>query len=148
MFRIIMPIAFMFCVTTLSAQSKEGDIRELKDAKSGVTIQAGNPGISDEEVFSYVEQMSEFTGDLVQYLRANIKSPRDKKGKVITGRVMVKFIIKKDGSVSDVKIAKSTDQALDAESLRVVKYMPKWKPGKSGGQTVAVFYNLPIKYSE
>lgn len=96
------------------------------------------------------ETMPYFPGGrelLLKYLAANIKYPASAvKGKK-EGRVIVTFIVQKDGSITHAKIAKSINPELDAEALRVVKGMPKWTPGTQNGKPVNVKYTVPVKFS-
>lgn len=105
----------------------------------------------DEEVFQFfqLEEKPEFPGGnaaLLAYLQKNTHYPQIAKENDIQGTVYVGFVIDKDGSVSDVKILRSVDPYLDEEALRVVRSMPKWKPGKQRGKPVRVQYQVPIKF--
>lgn len=75
-----------------------------------------------------------------------VKYPMIAQENNIQGKVFVQFVIEKDGSVSDVKVARSVDPSLDKEAIRVVKAMPKWKPGKQRGKPVRVSYTVPINF--
>jgi TonB family protein len=102
-----------------------------------------------EKPFDVVEQMPEFPGGqeaLMQFLRQEVKYPKEAEEKGLQGRVVVRYIIEKDGSISEVEIAKSVNEYLDAEAVRVVNAMPKWKPGKQKGENVRVKYTLPISF--
>ncbi len=102
-----------------------------------------------EEVFAVVENMPEFPGgtaEMMKYLAKNLKYPAEAQQKGEQGRVMVQFVVGKDGKLGDVKIARSISPTLDAEAIRVVKAMPAWKPGTQRGQAVAVKYNIPISF--
>ena len=105
---------------------------------------------SDEEVFMVVENMPEFPGGdagLMKYIQNNVKYPPIAKEYNITGKVYVSFIVDKSGSVTDVKIARGVDKSLDAEALRVVKSLPKYKPGKQRGKAVRVMFTIPINFT-
>ena len=96
------------------------------------------------------ETMPYFPGGqelLLKYLAANIKYPASAVKAKKQGRVIVTFIVQKDGSITHAKIAKSIDPELDAEALRVVKGMPKWTPGTQNGKPVNVKYTVPVKFS-
>ena len=96
------------------------------------------------------ETMPQFLGGklmLMKYLADNIKYPASAVKAKKQGRVIVTFIVQKDGSVTHAKIAKSIDPELDAEALRVVKGMPKWTPGTQNGKPVSVRYMVPVKFS-
>ena len=105
---------------------------------------------SDEEFFMVVENMPEFPGGdagIMKYIQKNVKYPPIAKEYNITGKVFVSFIVDKSGSVSDVKIARGVDKSLDAEALRVVKSLPKYKPGKQRGKAVRVMFTIPINFT-
>ena len=96
------------------------------------------------------ETMPYFPGGnvlMLKYLADNIKYPASAVKAKKQGRVIVTFIVQKDGSVTHAKIAKSIDPELDAEALRVVKGMPKWTPGTQNGKPVSVRYSVPVKFS-
>lgn len=101
----------------------------------------------NDSIFQIVEVMPEFPGGsdaMMKYLSENIKYPEEAKDKGISGRVFLSFVIEKDGAVSDVKVAKGIGKLCDDEAVRVVKAMPKWKPGLMKGKPVRVSYMLPI----
>jgi len=112
----------------------------------------------DEEFFMVVESMPEFKcmkfgrkkfcGDLglMKYFAENTKYPPIAKEYNITGKVYVQFIVEKDGSVTNVKVAREIDKHLDAEAVRVVKSLPKYKPGKQRGRPVRVMFTVPITF--
>jgi periplasmic protein TonB len=83
---------------------------------------------------------------MMKYLSKNIKYPAIARENGIKGTVFVKFVVEKNGTVSEVSVAKGVDPSLDAEAKRVVSSMPKWTPGKQAGQAVAVQYTLPVKF--
>lgn len=100
-------------------------------------------------VYDIVEQMPMFPGGdrkLMEYLASSIQYPLECKESCIQGRVIVTFVVERDGSISHAKVAKSLDPRLDAEALRVVNAMPKWIPGRQGGVTVAVKYTIPVTF--
>ena len=95
------------------------------------------------------EQMPMFPGGdrkLMEYLASSIQYPPECKESCIQGRVIVTFVVERDGSISQAKVAKSLDPLLDAEALRVVNAMPKWIPGRQNGVTVAVKYTIPVTF--
>ena len=105
---------------------------------------------SKQNVYDVVEQMPEFPGGmeaLINFLSTNIKYPNDAIKQNVGGRVMVMFVVETDGSISNVRVAKRVFPSLDAEAIRVVKTMPKWKPGKEKGRLVRVNYTLPVVFS-
>ena len=93
--------------------------------------------------------MPEYPGGinkLMEYLSKNIEYPKAARESGIQGRVFVSFIVEKDGSISNVKVIRSIGGGCDEEAVRVVKAMPKWKPGKQRGKAVRVSYMLPVVF--
>jgi protein TonB len=102
-----------------------------------------------EEIFTFVEEYPEFPGGekaLYEYIKNNIRYPEVARTSGITGTVYVQFVVEKDGSISDVKVLRGIGGGCYEEAVRVVKSMPKWKPGKQRGQPVRVYYTLPIDF--
>ena len=106
--------------------------------------------VSDKEkVYQVVEQQPSFPGgreELFKYLAYNVKYPIDATKNKIEGRVLVTFVVEHDGSISNVNVANSVYPSLDEESIRVVRGMPKWIPGKANGKTARVKYTIPITF--
>ena len=99
------------------------------------------------KVYDVVEQMPSFPGGneaLMKFIKDNITYPDPEA--CVQGRVVVKFIVERDGSISHAQIARSLDPIFDKEALRVVNNMPKWIPGKQNGKTVRVSYNVPVSF--
>ncbi len=104
----------------------------------------------DDEFFMVVENMPEFPGGdlgLMKYIQKHVKYPAIAKEYNITGKVYVSFIVDKSGSVTSVKIVRGVDKNLDAEAVRVVKSLPKYKPGKQRGKSVRVMFTIPINFT-
>jgi len=104
----------------------------------------------DEEFFMVVENMPEFPGGdlgLMKYIQKNVRYPPIAKEYNITGKVFIQFIVDKSGSVTNVKIVRGVDKNLDAEAVRVVKSLPKYKPGKQRGKAVRVMFTIPISFT-
>ena len=111
------------------------------------TTQTRKDTATDDKVYEVCEQMPIFEGGdaaLLKYLRENLKYPDKTKDRGVQGRMVVGFIVEKDGSLTNVKVLRAVDIALDAEVLRVIKGMPKWIPGRQNGKRVRVRYLLPI----
>ncbi len=103
----------------------------------------------EEQIFTVVEDNPEFIGGqaaLMKYLAKNIKYPQMARETGISGTVYVRFVVEKDGSVSQVRIARGIGGGCDEEAMRVVKSMPKWKPGRQRGKPVRVNFTLPVKF--
>lgn len=104
----------------------------------------------EDEIFVVVEQYPEFPGGeeaRKEFLLSHIVYPKQARERKIEGKVIVGFIVEKDGSITNVKVIKSAHPLLDAEAVRVTKLMPKWIPGKERGKAVRVQYTAPITYS-
>lgn len=122
----LMMFVLLFSFMTSTAQTKKNDM-----------------------VFDVVEVMPQFPGGqiaMLKYIRENIKYPEQAMKEGIQGRVAVRFIVEKDGSISDVKPILSVHPLLNKEAVRVVESMPKWTPGKQNGKPVRVRYNLPVMF--
>ena len=105
---------------------------------------------SNQNVYDQVEEMPEFPGGMpamIEFLQTNIKYPKDAIKQDVGGKVMVMFVVETDGSISNVRVARKVFPSLDEEAVRVVKAMPKWKPGKEKGRLVRVNYTLPVVFS-
>ena len=123
---IFMSLMATCCLTTVLAQKT---VVSQKDQK--------------EEPFDVVEDMPAFPGGMeamIQFISNNIQYPADAQKQKVDGRVLVNFVVEKDGSITEVKVIKPTFPSLDAEAVRVVKAMPKWKP-------VRVQFTMPINFS-
>ena len=108
-----------------------------------------NDTLDGDEIYQTVEEMPKFPGgeaELFHYISKNIHYPQEAKEKGIQGRVFIGFIVEKDGSISNVRNLRGVDSELDAEAIRVVESMPRWKPGMHRGEPVRVSYQIPIVF--
>ena len=115
----------------------------------GTTVFAQNANEDTNKAYEVVDEMPSFTGGqnaLMQFLADNVKYPVVAFENGVQGRVLVSFIVERDGSLSNVKVERSVDPLLDKEAVRVVKAMPKWQPGKQKGSTVRVKFTVPIVF--
>ena len=122
---------------------------EVLKAKEVIATEPVKPKEEENKVFDVVEQMPSYPGGmgaLMQYLNSHIKYPAIAEENGIQGRVICTFVVERDGSITDVRIAKSVDPSLDKEAMRVVSSMPKWIPGKQNGSAVRVKYTLPVTF--
>jgi protein TonB len=106
--------------------------------------------VVEEQIFLVVEEMPSFPGgekEMYRYIGKNIEYPRMAKESGISGRVFVTFVVEKDGRVTDVKVLRGIGGGCDEEAVRVIKSMPRWKPGKQRGKPVRVQYRMPIKFT-
>lgn len=116
---------------------------------SSTTVTAQNKKTSNDKVFEKVEDMPEFPGGekaMMDFVAKNVQYPKEAMEKEISGRVLVGFIVEKDGSISETEIVKGIGGGCDEEAVRVVKAMPKWKPGKQKGKPVRVHFMLPLTF--
>lgn len=128
---------------------KGNDEAEGEVLKAKQDIVTEQPKEEETKVFDVVEQMPSFPGGpsaLFEYLSKNIKYPVVAEENGVQGRVIVTFVVERDGSITDVKVAKSVDPSLDKEATRVVKSMPHWIPGKQNGSAVRVKYTVPVTF--
>lgn len=105
--------------------------------------------VADDHIFEYLEEMPEFPGgqgELMKWLSKNINYPPIAAENNIQGRVMISFVVERDGSISDVKVLRGVDPNLDKEAMRVVGKMPKWKPGMQTGKPVRTRFTLPVQF--
>ena len=105
--------------------------------------------VENDSVFDVCEHLPDFPGGingLMTYLQQNVKYPESAEEKKEEGRVVVQFVIEKNGQLGDIKIDTSVSPALDEEALRVVKAMPNWTPGMHEGKLVRVRFNLPVSF--
>jgi protein TonB len=127
---------------------KEFNINEnIPDREEPVPLPDEKPDDAPPPYF--VEEMPEPSGGfdtMYNFLRTNLKYPEIPRNNGIQGQVFVGFVIEKDGSISNVRVEAGVYPDLDQEAVRVVKLMPKWKPGKQGGKTVRCSYQIPIRF--
>lgn len=121
------------------------------DTKKDVKVVASAPQtvVSDDQTFSVVEQMPEYPGGMragLEFMARNLRYPTKAREAGKQGRVIVQFVVRKDGSLSDFKVLRPVDPWLDAEAIRVISTMPKWKPGMQDGKPVSVKFTLPVTF--
>lgn len=104
------------------------------------------PKPKEDEIFVAVEQQAQFKGNVKKWLSSHINYPQEAADNDIQGRVVLKFCVEKDGSVSQVSVLKGVDRSLDREAMRVVKSMPKWQPAKNNGVVVRSWFTLPVTF--
>ena len=127
------------------------DLTVVREHKDEVIVEEKKPEPPKEDntVFEVVEQKPQFPGGeaaLLKYIAEHIRYPAMAQENNIQGRVVVKFVVTKTGSVGDVQVVRSKDKDLDKEAIRVVKSLPKFTPGKNNGHPVNVWYTLPINF--
>ena len=139
----------------VGTENKEGvKDRTVEAVRNDIAVAAPPPPPAPKpevatKVFDVVEEMPSFPGGqgaLMSYLASNIKYPVVAQENGVQGRVIVSFVVERDGSISDVRVARSVDPSLDREAQRVVKSMPMCKPGKQNGSAVRVKYTVPVVF--
>ena len=126
--------------------------RTIEAVRNDIAVATPPPAPKEEvtqKVFDVVEVMPSFPGGqgaLIQYLNSHVKYPFVAQENGIQGRVTISFVVERDGSITDVKVARSVDPSLDKEAARVVSSMPRWTPGKQNGSAVRVKFNVPVVF--
>ncbi len=137
----------------ISFETKEGE--DVGDVDLGLPEGPSGPSVLDEggreeQPFVAVEQMPEFQGgvaEMYKYLSKNIRYPSKATAANVEGKVFVAFVVGADGTIKDVTVSKGIGYGCDEEAVRVVKAMPKWKPGRQSGRNVPVRYSVPISFT-
>ena len=133
---------------------EESTIQASDDTQAAVEVKYTPVEVEEEEVeeqqiFQVVEEMPEFPGGMgecMKFLAKNIKYPTIAQENGVQGRVIVQFVVNRDGSIVDPVVMRGVDPHLDKEALRVISLMPKWKPGKQRGKEVRVKYTVPVMF--
>ena len=136
-------------VVTQEGSDDADKFQAVKEQVVVVEEHKPEPKPEPEKIFVAVEQPAEFKGGqaaLMKWLSNNIRYPEAAQQNNVQGRVIVKFVVEKDGSIGSPTIVKGVDRDLDQEALRVVRKMPKWQPGKNNGQPVRSYFNLPVTF--
>ena len=136
----IAPITSKLVIGSGQAVQKEAEVTE---ALPQVTAD------KDTAVMRTVEQIPEFPGGIVQFMKwltRNLRYPPQAQQQKIQGKVVISFIVNKDGSISAPTIVKSVDPVLDSEAMRVVRMMPRWKPGMEKGKPCRTMFAIPINF--
>jgi protein TonB len=136
------------------ADVQESTIQASDDTQQAVEVKYTPVEVEEEEVeeqqiFQVVEEMPEFPGGMgecMKFLGKNIKYPTISQENGVQGRVIVQFVVNRDGSIVDPVVVRGVDPYLDKEALRVISMMPKWKPGKQRGKAVRVKYTVPVMF--
>lgn len=131
--------------TAIASTEETGQKVEVKY----VPVQVVEEEPEEQTIFEIVENMPEFPGGMaqcLQFLAKNIKYPTIAQENGTQGRVIIQFVVNKDGSIVDPKVVRSVDPYLDKEALRVIMTMPKWKPGMQRGKPVRVKFTVPVMF--
>lgn len=117
--------------------------------ESAIMVEEQPGKVQEDKIFDVVEQMPSFPGGISamqNWMRENLTYPAVAQENNIQGRVIISIVVEKDGSLGDVKVARSVDPSLDQAAVQLVKKMPKWNPGKQNGMPVRVKYSIPVSY--
>ena len=142
---------FALAYSAVSVAQKEDTIR-LRDTRredDPPPVIEERPAVNQNMVFQVVEQMPQYPGGdeaMMKFIQKNIQYPTMERDDDIQGRVVVGFVVNEDGSLSNITIKKGVSSGIDKETIRVVKLMPKFIPGKQQGKAVRVQYVLPIMF--
>lgn len=126
------------------------DVTVVREHKDEVVVEEKKPAPAPEQIFTAVEEPPTFPGGveaMYAYMKKNLRYPEMAAQNNIQGRVIVQFVVEKDGSIGEVKVARGRDQDLDKEAVRMVKSMPKFIPGRMNGQSVRVWFTLPVNFT-
>jgi protein TonB len=146
--RIIFIMGMLCCCSFVFGQANNKVGRVVKTERT--TVAAQSSANENDPIYESVDVKPEFPGgipELMKYLTTHLKYPTKAQKKGIQGRVLCTFIVEKDGRVNDVRVVKSVDPDLDKEAMRVVKHMPKWKPGLKDGKPVRTKFTLPVAFA-
>ena len=137
---------------SFQAQAQTEEIFDMEDAVSpiGEDVQTNDIADMEEKIFIVTEVMPEFPGGeeaRMKFLRDNLIYPSEMMEKGIGGRVIVSFVVEKDGSITNIEVVKSVHELLDAEAVRVIKLMPKWTHAIHIGKHVRVRFRIPINFT-
>ena len=128
----------------VKGNTDDADAQVLKAVEE---VAQPEPKPAEDKIFDVVEQAPSFKeGDVRAWLARNMQYPPVAAENGISGRVVVGFVVEKDGSISHVQVLRGVDPSLDKEAVRVVKSMPKWNPGMQNGSPVRVKYNVPVQF--
>ena len=133
---------------------EESTIQASDDTQAAVEVkytpvEVEEEDVEEQQIFQVVEEMPEFPGGMgecMKFLGKNIKYPTISQENGVQGRVIVQFVVNRDGSIVDPVVVRGVDPYLDKEALRVIQMMPKWKPGKQRGKAVRVKYTVPVMF--
>lgn len=160
---LIPAVGAAICLAACVGNGENKDAENNAEAKDTATVDNSKAETTDvmfdskvaarnsetDTVMDKCEVMPKFPGGesgMMKFLTENVKYPKEALDKGITGRVLVEFVVERDGSINDVKIMKSVDPILDNEAIRIVKAMPKWEPGTMNGKAVRVKHTLPVMF--
>ncbi len=134
--RKLLTAAFALTACLVLQSGVEATAQEKQDSSTSIA----------DKIFTSVEVMPVPPFDVNRYLAENIVYPDDAKKRGIQGRVVIQFVVDKDGSITNIVVVREIGGGCGLEAMRVVRNMPRWTPGKINGQAVRVYYTLPISF--
>ena len=144
-YKYLLFVPLIISLLTMNSTAMRANVQKKVVKTNKTTKKSG----ANDKVYVVVERMPSFPGGdsaLLKYLFENVKYPMSALKVQKQGRVMVCFTVEKDWAISNVKVSRSVTPSLDAEAVRAIKSMPKWSPGKQGGEFVRVKYNVPVTF--
>ena len=158
----VLPVAFaavavISCTSPKEKKAENQDVAEATTKEDPTSISeiqvngfAAAPKAEEQgEIFQVAEEQPMFPGgmqEMMKFIQKEVKFPKDAQDKGIQGRVIVQFVVNKDGSICEDTVLKSVSPSLDAEAVRVVRSMPNWTPGKDKGEPVRTRFTLPVSF--
>ncbi len=151
---VLLGISTMLCFPIFSQEEKVVEQVTNENTKQPTTSAGSNQTVNEDEeeyatIFVKVEKKAEFPGgtaELISFLKTNLQYPPEAIKEKIQGKVFLEFVIQKNGEVTDISVIRAVHPLLDAEAVRVVKLMPKWKPAEVNGKAVSSRFRLPISF--
>ena len=145
-----MSIIMLTCIRA-GCKKKQKEQKEQVNTETAQTLESETIEDKEEndEVYQVVDQMPEFPGGmeaLEAFIKDNIHYPDSAKNNNMQGRVLVSFVVNKDGSIADPVVIRSADHIFDNEAITVIRSMPNWIPGKLHGETVRVQFTVPVTF--
>lgn len=138
----MLPVAFAVVAVISCTSPKE---KKVENTTSEVAVASNE----QDEILPVADELPMFPGgmqEMIKFLQQEIKYPEEAMEKKIQGRVVVQFVVNKDGSICNDTVVRSIDPLLDAEAVRVIRSMPNWEPGKQNGKPVRVRFTMPISF--
>ena len=150
----LLGISTLLCFPVFSQEEKVAEQVTNGNTEQSATTAGSNKTVSEDEeeyatIFEIVEKKAEFPGGtagLISFLKTNLQYPPEAIKEKIQGKVFLEFVIQKNGEVTDISVIRAVHPLLDAEAVRVVKLMPKWKPAEVNGKAVSSRFTLPISF--
>ena len=147
---LTIPLFALLLFANCKSNGNNTSEKNTVDAPENVGTQVAKATVSDDdEVYGAVDVMPEYPGGttaMFDFIQKNVNYPESAKKKGIEGRFFVQFVVEKDGSLSSFTVLRGVSDDIDAEAIRVLKMMPKWKPGMKDGKPVRVQYTMPFKF--